>query len=222
MSSPVPSRSRDATATRDALLDAAQAIFARDGFSGARIDEIARASGYNKSLLFQYFTDKTGLYRAVIKRFRETSDAAFTTALAPYVATDSSAMTSAYVENVLRLSATWSFNHLLDEPDYLRLFCWEMAAGWVTFQTVETGNDSNQWGLEFIRSAQLQGLVRASLTAETIVSQIVMLPFITLASAGRFLQLQPQRRAPNTKQRNAQLREQVVQALIHLTLPDRL
>ena len=55
-------RPRDATGARTALLEAAEAIFAEHGFAGARVDAIAAAAGYNKSLLFHYFGDKLQLY----------------------------------------------------------------------------------------------------------------------------------------------------------------
>ena len=61
-------RARDAQRARRVILDAAEAAFAEHGFDGARSDAIAKASGYNVSLLFQYFGDKLGLYTAVLKR----------------------------------------------------------------------------------------------------------------------------------------------------------
>src|SRR5450432_3516336 len=60
-------RERNARATREAILHAAEAVFAEHGFAGARLDAIAKASGYNKSLIGQYFGDKLGLYREVIR-----------------------------------------------------------------------------------------------------------------------------------------------------------
>src|SRR3989442_8107361 len=68
-------RARDAQRAREVILDAAEAVFAQHGFDGARIDAIAKASGYNISLLFQYFGDKLGLYAAVLQRaHRETTE----------------------------------------------------------------------------------------------------------------------------------------------------
>src|SRR6266568_7554784 len=61
-------RAHDAEGTREAILDAAEEVFAEHGFDGARIDAIAAASGYNKSLIFQYFDDKLGLYAEVTRR----------------------------------------------------------------------------------------------------------------------------------------------------------
>ena len=56
----------DAEGAREAILNAGEEVFAEHGFDGARIDAIAKSSGYNKSLIFQYFGDKLGLYAAVI------------------------------------------------------------------------------------------------------------------------------------------------------------
>src|ERR671925_164466 len=61
-------RTHDAEGAREAILNAAEQVFAEHGFDGARIDAIAETAGYNKSLLFQYFGDKLGLYTAVNKR----------------------------------------------------------------------------------------------------------------------------------------------------------
>src|SRR6266851_9743041 len=63
-----PGRTRDADRTRQVILDAAEAVFAEHGFDGARFDAIAQASGYNRSLIGQYFGDKLGLYTEVNKR----------------------------------------------------------------------------------------------------------------------------------------------------------
>jgi len=44
-----------------ALLDAAAATFAADGFSGARVDDVARLAGVTKPMLFRRFKTKDGL-----------------------------------------------------------------------------------------------------------------------------------------------------------------
>ncbi len=57
---------RDATATRQTLLDAAAEAFTENGFAGARVEAIARRAGVNKALIYAYYGDKEGLYRAVL------------------------------------------------------------------------------------------------------------------------------------------------------------
>ena len=54
--------------SRDAILSAAEAAFADHRFSGARVDDIAERSGFNKTLIFRHYKDKLGLYTEVLKR----------------------------------------------------------------------------------------------------------------------------------------------------------
>ncbi|HEX2113853.1 MAG TPA: TetR/AcrR family transcriptional regulator [Alphaproteobacteria bacterium] len=49
------------------ILAAATEAFARDGYGGARINEIARRAGTNKRMLYHYFGGKDGLYVAVLE-----------------------------------------------------------------------------------------------------------------------------------------------------------
>ena len=60
---PLPRRTRDADATRAALLGAATEVFAEVGYAGARVDEIAERARVNKRMIYEYFGDKQGLYR---------------------------------------------------------------------------------------------------------------------------------------------------------------
>jgi TetR/AcrR family transcriptional regulator len=53
--------------TRSAILKAAVQEFASEGVAGARTDQIARAAGVNKALLYYYFKDKEALYGAVVE-----------------------------------------------------------------------------------------------------------------------------------------------------------
>jgi AcrR family transcriptional regulator len=48
------------------IVAAAREEFARRGFAGARVDQIARRAGVNKQLLFYYFHSKRGLFQAVL------------------------------------------------------------------------------------------------------------------------------------------------------------
>ena len=50
------------------ILDAARRVFARKGFTGATVDEIAEAAGLAKGTIYLYFQSKRGIYRAVLKQ----------------------------------------------------------------------------------------------------------------------------------------------------------
>ena len=49
---------RNSEATRQRILQAATLEFARKGFDGARIDDIARQANANKQMLYHYFGNK--------------------------------------------------------------------------------------------------------------------------------------------------------------------
>ncbi len=55
-------------AAREALLDAAEVLFARQGFEATTIKQIGAAAGLNPALLYYYFGNKEELYRAVLGR----------------------------------------------------------------------------------------------------------------------------------------------------------
>lgn len=59
-------RQRDPRQARRRLLEAGAAVFAEAGYAGARVDAIAARAGLNKRMLYHYFGDKAGLYRAVL------------------------------------------------------------------------------------------------------------------------------------------------------------
>ena len=63
------SRHHNSAATRGAILEAAERIFADEGLEGARTDAIAAAAGVNKALLYYYFRSKEELYRAVLEDY---------------------------------------------------------------------------------------------------------------------------------------------------------
>ena len=57
----------DAEATRRRLLDAAAEEFAEYGIAGARVGRIATAAKSNKAQIYHYFTNKDGLFDAVMR-----------------------------------------------------------------------------------------------------------------------------------------------------------
>jgi AcrR family transcriptional regulator len=51
----------------DQVIDGARAVFLREGFEGASVDEIARDAGVSKATLYSYFPDKRHLFLAVLE-----------------------------------------------------------------------------------------------------------------------------------------------------------
>ncbi|GEM_PF-293587 len=69
------------------VLHAAAAVFAEEGFAGARIDAIAERAGVNKAMVYYHVGDKACLYEAVfsetLDRAREALDTALATTSSP-------------------------------------------------------------------------------------------------------------------------------------------
>jgi TetR/AcrR family transcriptional regulator len=54
--------------SKEQILDAAERLFADQGFSRTTIKQIGQAAGVNSALLYYYFGDKERLYRSVLER----------------------------------------------------------------------------------------------------------------------------------------------------------
>jgi len=113
-------RQRDATATRERLLDAAEAQFAARGLAGSRVDGIARAAGVNVQLIYRYFGDKDGLYRAAFDRVLGRLAAYL--AVAPIVFPADVDPRLGFARQVGRyIDFVW------DDPAYARMGLWSLA-----------------------------------------------------------------------------------------------
>jgi len=69
MSTPAarPRRTRNAAATRDAILHSALAAFSRSGYDGIGVREIAQAAGVTAVLVNRYFGSKEELFGAAVE-----------------------------------------------------------------------------------------------------------------------------------------------------------
>jgi AcrR family transcriptional regulator len=56
---------------RTSIIDAARSVFARKGFAGSIIDEIANEAGIAKGTVYLYFRSKKQIYRAVLDQDME-------------------------------------------------------------------------------------------------------------------------------------------------------
>ncbi|HLO28859.1 MAG TPA: TetR family transcriptional regulator [Anaerolineales bacterium] len=157
-------RSHDAEGTQQIILDAAEEVFAEHGFDGARIDAIAQVAGYNKSLIFQYFDDKLGLYSAVIRRADDQTRVWQNEALGSFLAAKPS-MDPGEISDLLRKYVGLYFDYLVEHPRILRIYMWEMAEGWQTFSRIVSQRDFDDVDQFAPVLAKLQGagLLRSDL-----------------------------------------------------------
>ncbi|QPP05489.1 TetR/AcrR family transcriptional regulator [Streptomyces bathyalis] len=104
-------RVRDAARTRAEIMDAATQEFARAGYGGARVDEIAARTRTTKRMIYYYFGGKEQLFTAVLERaysvIREAEQQLDVEHLDPVAA-------------IRRLAAV-TFDHHEAHPDFIQL-----------------------------------------------------------------------------------------------------
>jgi TetR/AcrR family transcriptional regulator len=113
------------------ILTAAADAFARDGFGGARINEIARRAGTNKRMLYHYFGGKEGLYTAVL----EAAYAAFRAAERKL------SIDNLSPERGLRRLIEFTFDYCAENPEFIALL-----------------NNANLYRGRHVRSSQVRAL----------------------------------------------------------------
>jgi len=104
-------RRNNPDATRENILEIAAEEFVAEGYSGARVDEIAERTKTSKRMIYYYFGSKEGLYLAVLER-------AYTKIRALEAELDLDNLTPA--EGMRRLVES-TFDHDDANPDFVRL-----------------------------------------------------------------------------------------------------
>ena len=157
-----PKRERDAEVARNAILDAAEEIFAENGFDGARIDAIAAASDYNKSLIFHYFDDKLGLYTAVLKRIEQRGNDLQAIMLGSWLTDEDLTSDAGKLRTFVEIVIRWIFDYMVENPRVLRMLAWEAAEGWKTMKKIASvfNTDDVEMFRQLLSKAQEAGLIR--------------------------------------------------------------
>ena len=110
---------RNADATRAAILDAAERVFLRHGFSAASLSDIAKEASVTKSLIHHHFHSKQGLWEAVKER-----------RFIPYAERQLEMMQGAPASaELVRTSFGAFFQYLRDNPELVRILAWVFLEG---------------------------------------------------------------------------------------------
>lgn len=217
-------RVHDAEGAREAILDAAEEVFAQHGFDGARIDAIAATAGYNKSLIFHYFEDKFGLYTAVVRRMKEQVEHEIITVLQPCSGTEAITRLTCEAEMFrafLEASVRVAFDFLLMRPRLLRILAWEAAEGWQTFVAIATEFEIN--GLQSLRAiiaeARANGLIRPDIDSAMFFVIAFGLGQSYLTAIPRYQVIFNDEKL-STPEALSRAREQIVDFVVHGTMRD--
>lgn len=120
---PAGERERNGARTREAILDAAERLFAERGFEATSLSDVGAMAGVSRGTPGYFFGSKEELYRAVIQRcfqeVREAVQAGRVRALA----------SQEPAEVVLAGAVGEYFDFLQARPQFIRLLEWEALTG---------------------------------------------------------------------------------------------
>ncbi|CAN1546023.1 AcrR Transcriptional regulator [Rhabdaerophilaceae bacterium] len=174
---------QDPAKVRRDLLAAAHAEFVEKGLSGARVDEIAARTATSKRMIYYYFKDKIGLYRAVLEQaYGEIR------ALERQLDLDNLAPSEALAQLV---ALTFDFH--ADRPDFVRLVMVENIHHAKHLAQIDGFGARNFSALETIEAIYArgvaQGVFRAGLTPLELHLTISALSFYNVSNRATIKQL---------------------------------
>lgn len=213
-------RTHNAEGAREAILNAAEEIFARHGFDGTRVDVIAEVAGYNKGLIFRYFGDKLSLYAHVIRRADEETRSLQNRLISGLSAIEISGDIN-QMKAFLRTFIAAYFDFLVEHPNYVRILNWEMAGGWQAF--TRTVTERNQEDIvdfgSAVRNIEDSGWLRSRFDTA---AQMILVLFTTYHYLGLlplFKVFRPDFDV-QSEEGLAQAREFIIEYVIHGLLAD--
>ena len=122
------------------ILRVAQEEFAKNGLSGARVDDIAARTETSKRMIYYYFGDKEGLYRRVLeaayREVRTREDELDLEGLAP--------------EDALRRLVEFTFDHHYRNAEFIRLVMIENIHQGSYLKQSKTIRDLNRGAIEHL------------------------------------------------------------------------
>lgn len=150
-SSAAPDLSAKADDKRARLLDAALALFERQGFDGVAVPEIARAAGVATGTVYRYFATKEALVNALYLRWKTAYN---TAVLAPLDAgLTPRAMFGVYWQRMAGFAQT--------HPRAVRFLDLHFHKSYLDAQSLAAHTAYRVAAAEFVRSAREVGAIRA-------------------------------------------------------------
>lgn len=168
MASETPKRKYNAERSRQDIIVAAEDHFAKKGFYGARVNDIAAAARINKRMIYEYYGDKEQLYEAVLQTvYQRMADA------------EASVIKKNYhgVRLIVAVVGMY-FDFLRDNPSFVAILLWENLNQAYNIKQMEKASirrPTTAILAEELRKGQSSGLFRENLNVEqTVISLITM------------------------------------------------
>jgi TetR/AcrR family transcriptional regulator len=224
MSEPGSRRGRvhDAEGAREAILNAAEEVFAEHGFDGARVDAIAARAGYNKSLIFQYFGDKLNLYAEMLKSADRQGRGLQEQLFALLLEDETIATDACKFRTFLETVARGLFDYLAENPRIVRIFLWEQAEGWQTYAKIASQLDTEDIAQfeEVFARARSAGLLRSNVDPLVVIMMAMQMAMSYLTSGPLYQTLLLPGRDASAPDMLEQGRKLIAEFIVHGMLID--
>lgn len=160
--------------TAGAILDAAEALFAGQGFAATTIKQIGKAAGVNPALIYYYFGSKEELYRRLLRRLFGILSARGSERMATVTSPEAAVRALVGVQSQM----------MREHPGVVRLMAREMAdhgAAHAQEGFAQLAATAFARLLSFIEEGQRAGVFRTDLDARfAAISTISLMPYFHL------------------------------------------
>lgn len=157
------------------ILNAAEDHFARKGFFGARVNDIADAARINKRMIYEYYGDKEQLYEAVLKTvYQRMADAEAKVINEDYHGVK-------LVEQIVGMY----FDFLRDNPSFVAILLWEnlnMAHNIKQLDAISIRRPTSDALRKELRKGQESGLFRENLDVDQTVISLITMSFANFSN----------------------------------------
>lgn len=123
------SKTRDAQRSREAILDAAESLFAQHGYDGTALGEVAAAARLSRGTPSYFFGAKADLYEAVLERAFAEREEAVISACEPLSRWAQREGDPKALRRALGTMVKEYLAFLLAHPQFVRLMVWESLQG---------------------------------------------------------------------------------------------
>jgi TetR/AcrR family transcriptional regulator len=201
---------RDADRSREAILRAAEDLFAEEGFDAVSLGQIAAAAGLSRGTPSYFFGSKEQLYKGVLERaFREREEAT-RQACRPLVAwTESEAITP--LRRALTEAVEGYLDFLLRRPNFLKLIQREELSGAIRLKEAWRESKAIEEAFAAVRAVASKRGLKAFAVGDAVLV-FVCLTFSPLAQRATFMAALG-RNLNDTKERRQHVRLVVDQLL---------
>ena len=209
-------KTRDAARTRRLILDAAERVFAHEGYDAASLARVGEAAGVSRGTPSYFFGSKAALLHAVLERMYRDRTETLGPAFAPLVAWAQESTPSQSLRAVLETAVDAYLRFLVARPTYVDIIEREALAGGARLAELEVPSTVMEDAFAAVRRQAHDRGLRDFDVAEVVIC-LTALGYMPIAH--RHTLLRRHGRVLEDPRFLARHRDQIVDVLVLMMLP---